>query len=40
VENVILMANNAGDFFKLCIRTKRKHTLYSRYTRYYILMIL
>jgi len=24
VENVIMMVNNAGDVFKLCISTKRK----------------
>ena len=34
VENVIIMVTNAGDVFKLCIRTKRKHKLYSRYARY------
>jgi len=34
VENVIMMVNNAGDVFKLCISTKRKHKLYSRYARY------
>ena len=27
VENVIMMVNNAGDVFKLCISTKRKHKL-------------
>jgi len=32
VENV----NNAGDVFKLCISTKRKCKLYSRYA-YFIL---
>jgi len=34
VENVIMMVNNAGEAFKLCISTKRKHKLYSRYARY------
>jgi len=34
VENVIMMINNAGDVFQLCISTKRKHKLYSRYARY------
>ena len=29
VENVIMMVNNAGDVFKLCISTKRKHKLYN-----------
>jgi len=29
-----MMVNNAGDVFKLCISTKRKHKLYSRYVRY------
>jgi len=27
VENVIMMINNAGDVFLLCICTKRKHNL-------------
>ena len=44
MENVIMMINNAGDVFKLCISTKRKHMLYNlkyqsgnpcnRYARY------
>ena len=34
VEKVIMMVNNAGDVFKLCISTKRNHKLYSRYARY------
>ena len=34
MENVIMMDNNAGDIFKPCISTKRKHKLYSRYARY------
>ena len=29
-----MMVNNAGDVFKLCISSKRKHKLYSRYARY------
>jgi len=33
-----MMVNNAGDVFKLCISTKRKHKLYIRYARF-ILMI-
>jgi len=28
VENMIMMVNNAGDVFKLCISAKRKHKLY------------
>jgi len=28
-----MMVNNAGDVFKLCISTKRKHKLYNRYAR-------
>jgi len=34
MENVIMMLNIAGDVFKHCISTKRKHKLYSRYARY------
>jgi len=29
VENVIMMINNAGDAFKLCISTKRKLKIYN-----------
>jgi len=28
MENVIMVINNAGNVFKLCISTKRKHKLY------------
>jgi len=29
MENVIMMINNAGDVFKLCISTKRKQKLFN-----------
>jgi len=29
VEHVIMMINNAGDVFQLCISTKRKQKLYN-----------
>jgi len=29
VENVIMVINNAGDVFKLCISTQRRHMLYN-----------
>jgi len=34
VENLIMMVDNAGDVFKLCTSIKRKHKLYSKYSRY------
>jgi len=34
----MMMVNNAGDVFKFCISTKRKHKLYRRYARYYFIL--
>ena len=33
MENVIMMVNNAGDVFKLCIGTKGKQKLYNHQSK-------